>query len=105
MEYNGEVITQEEAERRGRIYDKNPHELTYLFEINEEQVIDASRHGNKSKYINYNKNNPNVFQKKILVNGEHKIGLFAKQKMFAGQELTYDYNFKQGNVPSWAKKL
>jgi hypothetical protein len=46
-----------------------------------------------------------VFQRKILVNGEHRIGLFAKQKMFAGQELTYDYNFKQGNAPSWAKKL
>lgn len=48
-EYVGEAITQEEAERRGVLYDvKNQN---YLFLAASDLVIDAMRKGNKMRFI------------------------------------------------------
>ncbi|KAE8993334.1 hypothetical protein PR002_g20271, partial [Phytophthora rubi] len=48
-EYTGAMLSQDEAERRGLIYDKM--EMSYLFDLNEDAVLDALRDGNKSKFI------------------------------------------------------
>ena len=46
-EYLGETVSQEEADRRGKIYDK--HNLSYLFNVDSETVIDACPKGGKAK--------------------------------------------------------
>jgi histone-lysine N-methyltransferase EZH2 len=98
MEYNGEIISQDEAERRGRIYDKV--DSSYLFNLNQETAIDATRIGNKTKFINHD-SNPNCEPKVLLVKGEHKVAFFAKEKMHAGQELTFNYGYTEQAAPKW----
>ena len=48
-EYTVEVITQQEAERRGRLHDKI--KVSYLFDFNLEYVVDAARKSNKIRYM------------------------------------------------------
>uniref|UniRef100_A0A8C7PL54 Histone-lysine N-methyltransferase n=1 Tax=Oncorhynchus mykiss TaxID=8022 RepID=A0A8C7PL54_ONCMY len=54
MEYVGEIITTEEAERRGQVYDRQG--ATYLFDLDyveDEYTVDAARYGNLSHINEY----------------------------------------------------
>ncbi|KAG6609146.1 putative polycomb protein EZH2 [Phytophthora cinnamomi] len=64
-EYTGAMLSQDEAERRGLIYDKM--EMSYLFDLNEDAVLDALRSGNKSKFINHDGEAPNCTAKVVSV--------------------------------------
>ncbi len=77
IEYTGEIIPNEEADRRGG---------RYLFNIDEKWTIDGTKRHNTGRYLNHAcKPNCEATQsgKRILIN--------AKRNIQPGEELCYDY--------------
>ncbi|XP_043936221.1 histone-lysine N-methyltransferase SUV39H1 [Protopterus annectens] len=96
MEYVGEIITSEEAERRGQIYDRQG--ATYLFDLDyveDVYTVDAKHYGNISHFVNHSCN-PNLQVYNIFINNIDerlpRIAFFATRTIWAGEELTFDYN-------------
>ena len=79
IEYTGEKITEEEANRRGG---------RYLFELNDKWTLDAKGREHTARYINHSCK-PNCYAE--LNAAETRVFIFAKRNIEPGEELCYDY--------------
>ncbi|KAB2580378.1 Histone-lysine N-methyltransferase ASH1L [Lasiodiplodia theobromae] len=91
VEYIGEIITQQESDRRmNEIY--KDHKCFYLMNFYDKLIIDGYR-GNVARFVNHSCD-PNCRMEKWTVNGEQRMALFANRPIMTGEELTWHYNFE-----------
>ncbi|KAI1771653.1 SET domain-containing protein [Hypoxylon cercidicola] len=91
MEYTGEIITEEECDRRmNEKYRDNV--CYYLMSFDQNMIIDATT-GSIARFVNHSCS-PNCRMIKWIVSGQPRMALFAGDRpIMTGEELTYDYNF------------
>jgi len=78
IEYKGEKITHDEADRRGG---------KYLFTLNEKWVVDGKERANTARYINHSCD-PNI---EAIIEDDKRIIFQAIRSIEPGEELTFDY--------------
>lgn len=112
IEYVGEKVRQQVADMRERQYLKSGIGSSYLFRIDENTVIDATKRGGIARFINHSCD-PNCTAKIIKVEGSKRIVIYAlrdigqSESLFSryclmlcltflpDEELTYDYKFER----------
>lgn len=94
IEYVGERIRQQVAEFREKSYLKSGIGSSYLFRIDENTVIDATKKGGIARFINHCCV-PSCTAKIIKVEGEKRIVIYALRDIATNEELTYDYKFER----------
>jgi uncharacterized protein len=82
IEYKGERIQPVESER---LYSASTH--TFLFMLENDEVIDGSRNGNAARWINHSCE-PNC----EAVEEDGRVFIDALREIAAGEEITIDYN-------------
>lgn len=88
VEYTGERLTVQEAEARYPEEDLSADYHTFLFAIDDDVVIDASRRPSMARWINHGCD-PNC----DAVVDDKRIFIESIRDIAPGEELLYDYNF------------
>jgi SET domain-containing protein len=88
VEYKGERITNEEADRRYPPPKPDEHHHTFLFELDDDYCVDATVKGNSARFINHSCQ-PNC----DTVIEQGRIYIDAVRDIRRGEELSYDYNY------------
>lgn len=86
-EYRGERIDEDEADRRYPENGDGPHH-TFLFALDDGQVIDAAVGGNSTRFLNHSCD-PNC----EAIEEDGRIFIRTLRRIRPGEELVYDYNF------------
>ncbi|XP_047462143.1 histone-lysine N-methyltransferase SUV39H1-like [Mugil cephalus] len=109
MEYVGEIITTDEAERRGHVYDRQGS--TYLFDLDyveDVYTVDAAHLGNISHFVNHSCD-PNLQVYNVFIDNIDerlpRIALFSTRAIRAGEELTFDYKMQIDAVDTESTKM
>ncbi|GBG74473.1 hypothetical protein CBR_g18883 [Chara braunii] len=100
IEYVGELIRRKVSDFREKKYEAMGIGSSYLFRIDDDYVVDATKHGGLARFINHCCE-PNCLTKIISVEGQKKIVIYSKRAIAPGEELTYDYKFpiEENKIP------
>jgi hypothetical protein len=90
MEYVGEIVDEEESEKRMIQAEKSGSRHVYMMQLDHGCVVDASKCGNSSRFINHSCD-PNCELQRWHVGNEIRIGIFTIKNVAKDEELTYDY--------------
>ncbi|KAK4878406.1 hypothetical protein RN001_010912 [Aquatica leii] len=92
IEYVGQMVRPSVADLRETKYEAVGIGSSYLFRIDLENIIDATKCGNLARFINHSCN-PNCYAKVITIESQKKIVIYSKQPIGVNEEITYDYKF------------
>ncbi|XP_070690401.1 histone-lysine N-methyltransferase SETD1B-A-like [Pempheris klunzingeri] len=92
IEYVGQIIRQVIADMREQRYEEEGIGSSYLFRVDQDTIIDATKCGNLARFINHSCN-PNCYAKIITVESQKKIVIYSRQPISVNEEITYDYKF------------
>ncbi|KUI57309.1 Histone-lysine N-methyltransferase, H3 lysine-4 specific [Cytospora mali] len=92
IEYVGEQVRQKIADLREQQYTKSGIGSSYLFRIDDDTVVDATKKGGIARFINHSCS-PNCKASIIRVEGSKRIVIYAERAIGQNEELTYDYKF------------
>ncbi|WAR03387.1 SE1BA-like protein [Mya arenaria] len=92
IEYVGTSLRQSVADLREKQYEASGIGSSYLFRVDGETIIDATKTGNLARFINHSCN-PNCYAKVITVDGQKKIVIYSRRDINVNEEITYDYKF------------
>ncbi|XP_060917780.1 histone-lysine N-methyltransferase SETD1B-A isoform X3 [Labrus mixtus] len=92
IEYVGQNIRQVIADMREKRYEEEGIGSSYMFRVDHDTIIDATKCGNFARFINHSCN-PNCYAKVITVESQKKIVIYSRQPINVNEEITYDYKF------------
>ncbi|KAG8012210.1 Histone-lysine N-methyltransferase SETD1B-A [Nibea albiflora] len=92
IEYVGQIIRQVIADTREQRYEEEGIGSSYMFRVDQDTIIDATKCGNLARFINHSCN-PNCYAKIITVESQKKIVIYSRQPISINEEITYDYKF------------
>ncbi|XP_014853355.1 PREDICTED: histone-lysine N-methyltransferase SETD1B isoform X1 [Poecilia mexicana] len=92
IEYVGQNIRQGMADMREKRYEEEGIGSSYMFRVDHDTIIDATKCGNFARFINHSCN-PNCYAKVITVESQKKIVIYSRQPINVNEEITYDYKF------------
>ncbi|CAF4680554.1 unnamed protein product [Rotaria sp. Silwood1] len=92
IEYVGETIRQSIGDLREKKYELEGINSNYMFRIDSDTIVDATKCGNLARFINHSCD-PNCYAKIIPVESQKKIVIYSKRDIRLGEEITYDYKF------------
>lgn len=100
IEYVGQNIRQMVADNREKRYAQQGIGSSYLFRVDHDTIIDATKCGNLARFINHCCT-PNCYAKVITIESQKKIVIYSKQAIGVNEEITYDYKFplEENKIP------
>lgn len=94
MEFVGEIVSMSEFKKRSNAYVKQKLRHCYVMTSSGRNLIDATRKGNLTRFINHSCD-PNAETQKWTINGECRIGIFTRRSIKAFEEITINYQFER----------
>ena len=104
-EYIGEIIDKSTFKKRlwGYYHEGKIKGNFYMMEVNSNCIIDATRKGNFSRFMNHSCN-PSCEIQKWQVGNDDRVAIFAKRDLKSGDEITIDYQFEHFTMDKWVCK-
>eukprot|EP00056_Hartaetosiga_gracilis_P008216 m.117275 g.117275 ORF g.117275 m.117275 type:complete len:144 (+) comp12872_c0_seq1:3-434(+) len=92
IEYLGERIRETVADDRERFYMRTGVGSSYLFRVDDDNLIDATHVGSIARFVNHSCD-PTCTAEVVPVEGRKRIVIYAERYIEKGAEVTYDYKF------------
>lgn len=86
VEYVGELINNQEMRERIEAKEQAKDDVYYFLTLTKDLIIDAERKGNMARFMNHSCD-PNCESQKWTVNGNTRVGIFARQTIKAVSDL------------------